>query len=441
MSAVAGLCAARGFTVYGSDDKTLYDPARSVLDRFRIPYTVGFTAEPELLLVSELVVVSAGIESNNIELEKARQSGIKIVSYPELLAALTIDERRIVVVGTNGKSSTSALLGFLLANLNDSSFFVGGVLRQYGSNFRFGNGPEFVLEGDEYRAGYNDQTPKFMYYRPDVLLINNLELDHPDIYQGLEDLKNVFAKLIAAMPDQGLVVYNADDQNVVDLVQNIKQNKFSFSFLNPKGDVKAESAGKDPADDTFLYKFKFSGRDFNFLTKFPGVIYGYNCLAAISVLLALGYQPEKFLDFIELYQGLKRRFEIVQDGDITVIDDYAHHPTAVLATLTAARQKYPDRRIIAVFEPHTYSRTAATLPQLAKAFQPADLVFISEVYPARESKLPSSITGEKLVDEISKNRKDVFYTANQESTQKTLNGLLKKGDVVVVMSVGPYKAI
>ena len=445
MSAAAGLAADRGFAVSGCDAKTVYEPAKAVLDKFKIAYTIGYAVKSaEIsadLAKADLVVVSAGIEEQNLELQEALRLGTKVISYPELLGALAADKKRIVVVGTNGKSSTSALLGSVLRNLNDSSFFIGGVLKEDVSNFYSGKGPEFVIEGDEYRAGYIDLTPKFLYYNPDVLLINNLELDHPDIYPDLERFKDAFKKLLTGMPSDGLVVYNADDQNVLNLIKEIPQKKIGFGFQNANAEIKGAASILEDSG-LFSTRFKYQNSEMVFKSNFPGQLYAYNNLAAVSVLLALGYNFVDFAGLIQQYQGLKRRFEIISENNgITVIDDYAHHPTAVLATLTAARLKYARRRIIAVFEPHTYSRTAQTLPQLINAFRPADLVFISEVYPAREQKLPSSTTGRRLVDEISKKQPNVFFTPNQEATQKTLGEFARPGDVMVVMSVGPYKAI
>ena len=436
MSAVAGLCAARGFEVSGSDSRDVYDPGKGVLDHWGIKYAVGYAAEN--FFGADLAVVSAAIDAENPELLKVRQSGVPITSYAELLGVLTQNRRRVVVTGTHGKGSTSGLLGFVLKDLNDSSFFVGGVLKQLGTNFYSGSGPEFVLEGDEYRSGPDDPAPKFMHYYPDVLLLNNLELDHPDIYPDLAALKKVFAELVQNMPAAGIVVYNADDANATELAALANCRVFGFGFENKNAQLRGDFPTLD-SNGEFTGRAEFGTTELIFKSIFPGKLYGYNNLAAIAVLLCLGYKPEQFLDFVEKYQGLKRRFEISSEHGIVLIDDYAHHPTAVLRTLEAARQKYPDQRLIAVFEPHTFSRTREILPQLAKAFGPADLVLISEVYPAREQKLPDSVSGEMVARETAKNHPNVRFVAGQAVAQAELKKLARPGDVVVVMSVSPYK--
>jgi UDP-N-acetylmuramate--L-alanine ligase len=435
MSAVAGIAKAKNFEVSGSDEAGIYEPAKGVLDYFQIRYKIGYSAEN--FERADLVVVMAGIDATNPELAKALALAIKIVSYAELLGTLTADKRRIVVVGAHGKGTTSGLLGYTLKNIEDSSFFVGAVLKQLKTNFYYGLGSNFVLEGDEYKAGYNDLTPKFMYYNPDILLINNLEWDHPDIYKSFEDFKKVFENLVLSLHQKSIIVYNADDPVAVELATKSTAKKISFGFENKNADLFAQKPVADK-ENNFVSKVKYGAVNFTFKSFFPGLVYGYDNLAAIATLSAMAYKPEQFLKSIENFKGVKRRFEIIEDSDITIIDDYAHHPTAVRMTLEATRQKYPRRRIIAFFVPHTYSRTKETIAELAKAFTAADLAFISEIYPARELKLPESITGQEVVQQISKNHENVTYVTDELQAKQKFKEIVHKGDVVVVMSVGPY---
>ncbi len=180
---------------------------------------------------------------------------------------------------------------------------------------------------------------------------------------------------------------------------------------------------------------------FTFSTRFPGMPYAYDVLAAVTVLVELGHKPKEIATLVEGYSGVKRRYEITFDQDITIIDDYAHHATAVKATIEATKQKFPGRRIMCFFEPHTYSRTKETLEELEKSFNSADLVYIAEVYPAREQKLASSITGEQVVNAIKKHQPNVHFVSSKGDALKQFQQNVKPGDVCIVMAVGAFNTL
>ncbi|MBU6447583.1 hypothetical protein KGQ24_01935 [Patescibacteria group bacterium] len=407
MSACAGLASAQGYDVSGSDSKDIYDPSKSVLDDHGIKYFIGYDSNN--FQGADLLVSTAAEDDQNPEVAKAKSMGIPVIGYPELLNWLAKDKKQIVVVGTHGKGTTSGLLGFALQKLEDSGFFVGAVLSDLKTNFYWGNGPHFVIEGDEYKTSSDDKTPKFMYYRPNVLLINNIEFDHPDIYPDIKAFKKPFAELIEKLGKSDVVVFNQDDKNASDIAYGFTGKKIGFS-----AQARPEY-------------------------KLPGVAYAYDYSAAICVLQQLGYEYENVKNIIAEYSGVKRRYEIVYDADVTIIDDYAHHPTAVKATLEATREKYPGRRIVCFFEPHTYSRTQETLAQLKVAFAPADLVYIAEVYPAREQKQESSITGNDVVRAVSESHPNVYFVSDKQDALQKYD--LKKGDVVIVMAVGSFNTL
>jgi UDP-N-acetylmuramate--L-alanine ligase len=450
MSATAGIAAAKGLSVAGSDDAGVYDPSKSILDQFKIQYKIGYNSDNFQMpdgSQPDLVVATPAVDNQNPEYAKAVELGIPIISFANLLGHLAQDKNRVVVTGTHGKGTTSGLISEALKKLNNSSFFVGAVVNNLNSNFYYGLGPDFVIEGDEYKTSHEDLTPKFNHYSPNFLLINNIEFDHPDLYPTLDSLKSAFKNLLllmerqaAAYPNQKyFIIYNADDSNVREVVKGVNLSGVGFGFTE-HADIRAYHPVL-MANNMFEVKVDFEGRSFTFETKFPGMPYAYDNLAAISTLLALGHKPETFLNIVKEYNGVKRRYEIIMDDEITVIDDYAHHPTAVRMTLEATRQKYPDRRIICFFEPHTYSRTKETLPDLMSSFGKADLAYIAEVYPAREQKLPSSITGQQVVAEIMKNHQNVKYVSDRT---EALNEYLKEAkprDVVVVMAVGSFNTL
>lgn len=414
MSAVAGIAKAKGFKVLGSDASDVYDPSKAVLDKYGISYNIGFDlkniADFELS-ANDLVVVGAATDLENPELKYAKEQNLKIVGYPELLGLLVVDKKRIVVVGTHGKGTTSGLIAFALKALEDSGFFVGAVLADLQTNFYYGTGKNFVIEGDEYRSGVDDPKPKFAYYNPDLLLINNIEFDHPDIYKDLEAFKEPFKKLVSEMNEDSVIVYNADDTNVLEVVALSRARKVPFSLKEQKN------------------------------YKLPGKAYAYDYLAAKTILETLGFDFASFEKYFLEYTGVKRRYELIYENNITIIDDYAHHPTAVRETLKATREKYPNRRIVCFFEPHTYSRTKETLPDLKKAFASADLVYIAEVYPAREQKLASSITGTDVVKGVSEYHKNVLFVSDKADALEKYRAEKKDGDVVIVMAVGSFNTL
>lgn len=436
MSAAAGIARAKGFEVSGSDADDVYEPSKGVLDHFNIDYKIGYNANN--FKGADLVVTTAAVDEFNPEVAKAISEKVPIVSYPELLGSLVSGKKQIVVVGTHGKGSTAGLLGYVLKALNDDSFFVGAVLTDLGTNFYYGQGQNIVLEGDEYKSSHSDPTAKFLYYKPDVLVINNLEFDHPDMYVDFAAMKVSFTKLLSGLSSEATVVYNSDDANVVELVNQSSAKKLSFGFNGPV-DVKGD--GLRLKNSNFVFNVTSPNGNFEAETKLPGLPYAYNSLAAASTLLALGLKPDSFLHLFPQYSGVKRRFEIVKDGSITIIDDYAHHPTAVRQTLEAAVQKYPERRIVCFFEPHTYSRTKETLSELSNSFAAAGLVYIAEVYPAREQKLPSSITGQQVLDEVGKKHLNVYYVKDKADALDQYKKALKPGDVIIVMAVGSFNTL
>ncbi len=427
MSAVAGLAKARGYDVCGSDSGKIYEPSKSILEKYKIVCLPGAAAENIDNAKPDTVVATSAADLTNPEVARALELKIPVLSFPQLLAELTKDKRKIVVVGTHGKSTTSGILGFALKNLNDSSFFVGGVLANTESNFYLGAGPDFVIEGDEYKSSYNDRRPKFLHYSPDILLINNIELDHPDIYPTFEDFKKQFLILAESMPANATIIYNADDPAVIEAVKNACAKKIPFSYSDLK--------------------------NFNFTARLPGKIYAYDYLGAAKVLQELGFAFKQFKGLLEEFSGIRRRFEIIYDsnsaesragGGFTVIDDYAHHPTAVLRTLEAAREKYGRRRIICFFEPHTFSRTKETLPDLAKSFVPADIAYIAEIYSAREQGKDFKISGQDAAAAVSEYnarigaKTQTFFVENANAAFENYSKIKQPGDVLIIMAVGEF---
>lgn len=454
MSAVASIAKKSGFEVTGSDSKGVYSPAKDVLDKSKIKYFLGYSQEQVKASYADLFILSAGETLENPEVKYIYDKGLPHVGFAELLYHLAKGKLRVVVAGTHGKSTTAGLLGHLFKNQDDSSFMVGAVLQNYQTNFYLGHGHYFVFEGDEYKEEFDDPAPKFQYYHPDILVLTNLEYDHPDLFPDFESLEQEFRLLIEKMPEDGLIVYNADDAALTRLV--LKSNISSVGYGMENGAVfKAEQIQYgDFTTIEVLNKFSKNisssplGRTEQYKIQLPGEINVYNALAAIAALRCLGFTQEQIALDLLTYQGVKRRFELVGiKKGITIIDDYAHHPTAVRETLDAARLRFPKAKIWAVFEPHTFSRTQATLPELAKSFDAAAEVLISEIYPARESAKEATINSQKVIKAI-KNHNSKFQihnsiklVQNKEQALKILKNNLKATDVVIIMAVGSFNRL
>lgn len=444
MSAAAGIASQLGYEVSGSDSKALYEPAKSVLDDNGISYIAGYNEENISAAPADLYIASSGEGVKNPEVAYLLEQDTSIHSFSELLAALSAEKLRIVVAGTHGKSTTTGLLGKTLQTIDDSSFMTGAVLQHDETNFHVGEGHYFVFEGDEYKALHDDPTPKFHQYNADILLLTNLEFDHPDIFSTFEEMQDEFRQLIANMPTDGLVVYNADSVALAQLLHESNVGQVSFG-LNNAADFTASNIVSNPQGTVFDIIWKKDTAQpltESYRINLFGEMNVYNALGVIATLRTLGFSEEQVQDGLESYFGVKRRFELIgEKNGVTVFDDYAHHPTAVSETLKAARMKYPDRKIWAVFEPHTFSRTQATLEELPKAFSQADEVLIAEIYPAREQKTKHSISGDQVVAEIAKHHEHVRLVTDKQEALSILKTELQPQNIVIVMAVGDFNLL
>ncbi len=444
MCATAGIAQERGFEVAGSDSKEIYEPAQSVLRTHHIPYHVGYEAAHIDEAKADLYIASSGEDLNNPEVARLAEQDIPLHSFSELLFALAQDQLRVVVSGTHGKSTTSGLLGETLQLIDDSSYMTGAVLQGTESNFHNGDGHYFVFEGDEYKSLHDDPTPKFKQYHADALLLTNLEYDHPDMFATFEDLVEEFRLLIADMPPDGLVVFNADNITLVQLMHESNAGQVSYA-VHSDADFQAQNIQYGAQGAEFDVVWKKQGAlpiTEHYQTNLFGEMNIYNALGVIALLRTLGFSPELIQQGLSAFYGVKRRFEQIGElKGVTVYDDYAHHPTEIKATLAAVRTRFPDKRIWVVFEPHTYSRTQTVLPELVESFADADKVLLSEIYSARERASDASITGQQVVDETAKHHKDVRLVKDKAEALQVLQRELTAGDVVIVMSVGSFNTL
>lgn len=441
MSATAGIAKQFGYEVSGSDSKEVYDPAKVVLESEKIPFYIGYDASHVQDLANTTIIASAGENETNPEIVSIQEQGLTIHSLSELLYELFRDKLRIVVTGTHGKSTTTAMLGKMLAVIDDSSFMTGAVLSDINRNFYLGDGHYVVFEGDEYKALYDDPTPKFIQYKPDIVLLTNLEFDHPDIFSSLDEISDELAELIHKMPDDGVVVFNADNAELVKLAHNTSLGTISYALDNPADFVASDIITKSSHTE-FSVKKKGDFPLEQYRINAFGRLNVYNALGPIALLRTLGFSQEQVQGGLDEFAGLKRRFEFIgEKNGVKVFDDYAHHPTAVKETLAMAKLRFPEARIWAVFEPHTYSRTQAVLRELTTCFQDADQVLLAEIYPARERKTEASITGQDVVTAIAKTHNNVRLVNDKAAAKAILQQELQPGDVVVIMAVGNFNTL
>lgn len=443
MSAAAGLAQEQGYEVVGSDAATVYPPAKTVLEEHGITILSGYHREHVATSGADLYVVSAGESVQNPEVAWLIEEGISFVSFPELLYELSKEKLRIVVAGTHGKSTTSGWLGHALRQIDDSSYMVGAVLQGYNANFYSGTGHYFVFEGDEYKATVDDATPKMHYYKGDMLVLTNLEFDHPDVFANLDEIKTEFRELVANVPDDGLIIYNGDNADLADVVYRETGRSFTFG-IHHAAHMQASEILYHGSGSTFAVINRLdpeNTRTERYEIGLPGEINIYNALAVITTLRALGFQQELVQKHLLSYSGVKRRFEVVHEGSVTVVDDYAHHPTAVRETLEAAKTRFPHARVWAIFEPHTYSRTKATLQDLVESFDAADQVLLAHIYGARERQNSVGITDDEVFEAVSQHYTHIRPVATKADALAILEKELAPGDVVIVMAVGSFNRL
>jgi UDP-N-acetylmuramate: L-alanyl-gamma-D-glutamyl-meso-diaminopimelate ligase len=448
MGSLAGLLQAAGHRVTGSDEN-VYPPMSTLLASLGIVYAEGYAArnlEPR----PDVVVVGNAISRGNPELERLLNEKIPYTS-----AAVTIKEQFIqgrtslAVAGTHGKTSTTSLLAWILevAGFNPS-FLIGGVAENFGASFRLTDSDCFVIEADEYDTAYFDKGPKMWHYLPDIAVVNNIEFDHADIFRDETAYRFAFARFINLIPSGGRLVAGWDSPAVAELAQKSFAPVESFGYRTATD----APAGGEP---------RWTARDVAFgeLTRFTVVhddaVWGAvetplagafavrNCLAAIAAADALGAAPDHVREALRTYRSVRRRMEVrgVVD-DIVVIDDFAHHPTAVRETLSATQQRYPGSRIVAIFEPRSYTAQLRRFEDdYATAFGVADEVIMAGLFHPERYDENTALRPHRLVDIWQRQGKRAAYLPDVDEIVARVAASATAGDVVMIMSNGGFGGI
>ncbi len=443
MATLAAMLKRKGLDVRGSDQE-VYPPMSDFLAAEGIAASSGYRAE-HITADIDLVVVGNAISRGNPELEEVLDRKIHYVSLPEAIREQFLwGARSIVIAGTHGKTTTSALVGWVLTHGDlDPSLLVGGIARNFGeqgSSYRLGGGRDFVIEGDEYDSAFFDKTAKFLKYLPDICVVNNVEFDHADIYADIEAVTLAFRRLVNRIPRHGLLLVGADSPVAAGLKTEAVSRVQTFGTV-PDADWQAHDL--EPSGMSTRFGVRRGGLPFAvFEVPLLGVHNVRNALAAIAVGTEAGVDSERIAQGLRQFAGVKRRLEVVgAAGGVTIFDDFAHHPTAVAETLAGLRAANPTARIWAVFEPRSASSCRRVFQDdFAGAFTPADEVLLAPVF---RSKVPEAerLSIPRLVQDL--RRRGV--SAREEKSVDTIIATLvhehRTGDCVVIMSNGGFGGI
>lgn len=425
LSAIARVLLAQGCRVSGSDRRS--SAITDALASEGVMVCIGHDAS-HLPSDTDLVIVSSAVAADNPEAVAARQRGIPVVKRAEVLGAMMAGKTGIAVAGTHGKTTITALIAFTLVRAGlDPTFIVGGVLQDLNTNARAGKGPYFVIEADEY-----DRT--FLGLRPLVAVVTNIEMDHPDCYPDLPSMVEAFRSFLALIPRDGYVVGCGDDERVRRLLGELEGTQRITYGLGDEADWQAADirSNRDGGSD-FIARHK-GGDVGRFSIRLPGIHNVQNALAVLAVAHHLGVDQEIAGGALAEFRGTGRRFELKgMAGGVTVIDDYAHHPTQIRATLAAARSRFPQSTIWAVFQPHTYSRTKGLLDEYAVSFSDADHVIVTAIYAAREYDT-LGVSAADLVARMS--HPDALHIAELDAVTEYLAAHIRPGDVVLTLGAG-----
>ena len=424
MSGIAELLSKTGFFVSGSD----LNENENVIRLREMGINVKIGHKPQNILDADLIVYSSAVPITNPELVMARKNKIPIIKRAEMLGELiSLKETSIAVSGTHGKTTTSSMIGSVLNfSKKDPTLIIGGLVQNIKSNNKMGSSDIIVVEADEF-----DRS--FLALKPTIAIITNIELEHTDCYDNIENLKIAFIQFAKSVPFYGEIIACLDSPFVEEILREIERPIITYGF-SKNADYQAkniEFKGHYSKFDIY-YKGEKSER---ITLNVPGEHNILNALASIALCQDMEIPLKTIKEGLLKYQGVRRRFDIKGIyNDIMIVDDYAHHPTEIIATLTAAKNGW-NKRIVAVFQPHLFTRTLKFYKEFSNALKIADLIILTDIYPARE--IPIDGVSSKLIfNELKKKRSNCFYVPNLNDLEKKLDNLLKKNDLLITLGAG-----
>ncbi len=446
MASLAGMLQARGHHVTGSD-ANVYPPMSTMLQELGIKVLLGFKRE-HLTPQPDCVIVGNAIPRGNPEVEETLNRKLLYRSQAEVVKEEFIRGRHsLAVAGTHGKTTTTSIAAWVMDQGGlDPAFLIGGVAQNFGLSFRVTGSDYFVIEADEYDTAYFDKGPKFMHYLPELAIVNNIEFDHADIYPDLNAVKLAFRRFMNLVPENGRLIAGWDSPHVRAVVESFGQKLFT----------RLETFGTEAGAKWQVRNAQFNERASRFEVFCENELWGefetpllgefnlLNCLAVMIAADAWGVSKQKIRGALASFQNVKRRAEVRGElRGIVVIDDFAHHPTAVRETLRALRARYKDRRLIAVFEPRSWSSRLAVFQQdYANAFSAADYVVIASVFDSQKvTEKGRALDTRELIEAISQQGKPAFELPDADHIVTHIVPELRPGDVVAIMSNGGFGGI
>lgn len=425
MSGIAEVLLNLGFTVTGSDIKES-EITRNLSNKGAICH-IGHSFQN--VEGADVVVVSSAIGTENVEIKAAKAGKIPVIPRAEMLAELMRMKHGIAIAGTHGKTTTTSLISHMMSLAGfDPTVVIGGKVNSLGTNAKLGKGEYLVAEADE-------SDGSFLKLNPTLAVVTTLDEEHLDYYKDLAHIKQTFLTFINKIPFYGLAVLCMDQKNIADLLPRIEKRYLSYGF-SLEADLQAKEVHLKRFESFFrvLYRNTELGQ---FHLNIPGIHNISNALAAIAVGLELDIDPGFIRKALEEFSGIQRRFQLKgQVDEIMVIDDYGHHPAEIRASLQAAKDGWPEKRLIVVFQPHRYTRTKALLQEFSRSFDLADFVIVTRIYSAGEQPIPG-IRAELLVNELQRHgHKKSFFLADDEAILPFLDNNLRANDILITLGAG-----
>ena len=436
MGSVAAALQNRGYTITGSD-QNVYPPMSDFLIKNNINVSVGHD-ENNIPDKVDLVVIGNAMSRGNVEVESVLNRKIPYTSLPELIKRYFLQgKRNIVITGTHGKTTTSSIIAHLLNdNGLNPNLIIGGIPLDIGEGGRFTESEFFVIEGDEYDTAFFDKRSKFVHYMPEIVVVNNIEFDHADIFNNIEEIKLSFKRMLNIVPENGIVFVNGDDNDAVEVTENCRAPVIKVG-ANDDCDFKIENLNLESFNSSFSIK------DNSYQLPMDGEFNVRNAAMAIAVSDFLNIDQKNIIESVSKFSGIARRQELRgEEKNVKVIDDFGHHPTAIAATIGALKQRYPDSKIWAIFEPRSNtSRRNLLQSELEDSLSQADGVIISEV--PNPEKVPDGelLDVESVIENLSSRGKEAFIGLSSDDIVNKLIPLTSSGDTIVVLSNGGFGGI
>ena len=442
MGAFASFLKKSGIQVTGSD-QNIYPPMSDVLKKNGVQVFTPFSPSNLETAKPDLVIVGNVIRKINPEMLSVAEKNIKFLSLPSALEEMILPQKHpIVICGTHGKTTTTSMMSWMLESCGENpSFFIGGVVKNFSESFRVTNSKYMVLEGDEYDTAYFDKVPKFTHYLPKDVILTSIEYDHADIYPDMNALMKAFYTLAEITSKDGYFIVCDSYQTTLEVAQKTNAKVITYGFSE---NAQSRATNIELLPEMSVFNWSFNGLKKRIELQALGKHNVLNALACLTLAQLRGLSLNDCINSLKTFNGVKRRQEVYGESHgITLIDDFAHHPTAVRETISAVKAKYPNRRLVACFEPRSAtSRRKVFQKPYSESFDLADLVFVSKPYEATNTQPSTDVfSTEELLDSLKDRKKNAFLLSLSENGIDAFSKQLHSGDVVLMMSNGSFDGL